>query len=362
MADKLKELNRNLPDISTWLSFDKIPWIIAGPCSAESEQQMLSIAVELKRSAHVKVFRAGIWKPRTRPDCFEGVGGIGLEWLKAVKAETSLLTTTEVANARHVELCLKNDVDILWIGARTTVNPFIVQEIADALKGVDIPVLVKNPVNAEIGLWLGAIERLYNAGIKKIAAIPRGFSTYDQTQYRNQPHWEIPIELERLLPNLPLICDPSHMAGDRSLIEPLSQMALDLGIKGLMIETHIDPDRALSDSKQQITPKALIQMLERLRTREAAPTDRQLKAQIAHLRAAISHVDTKIIQDIAERMKWVEEIGKLKHEHNIQVLQLGRWESLLKDHVERAQKIGLDDEFIKAIFELIHTQAVKKQF
>ena len=362
MADKLKEVNRNLPDISTWLSFDKIPWIIAGPCSAESERQMLSIAGELKKSAHVKVFRAGIWKPRTRPDSFEGVGGIGLEWLKAVKDETSLLTTTEVANARHVELCLKNDVDILWIGARTTVNPFIVQEIADALKGIDIPVLIKNPVNAELGLWLGAIERLYHAGVRKIAAIHRGFSTYDEMQYRNQPHWEIPIELKRLLPNLPLICDPSHIAGDRSLIEPLSQIALDLGIKGLMIETHIDPDRALSDSKQQITPKALIQMLERLRTREAVPTDRQLKAQIAHLRAAISHVDTKIIQDIAERMKWVEEIGKLKHEHNIQVLQLGRWENLLKDHVDRAQKIGLDGEFIKAIFELIHTQAVKEQF
>jgi chorismate mutase len=361
LTDKLKELNKNLSDISTWLKFDKIPWLIAGPCSAESEQQMLSTAKALAGFEHVKVFRAGIWKPRTRPNSFEGVGGIGLEWLKAVKSETSLLTTTEVANTRHVELCLKNGVDILWIGARTTVNPFIVQEIADALKGVDVPVLVKNPINAELALWLGAIERLYNAGIRKIAAIHRGFSSYDRTQYRNQPHWEIPIELERLLPNLPVICDPSHIAGDRNLIESLSQMALDLGIKGLMIETHIDPDKALSDSKQQITPEELIRMIERLRTPEAAPTDKQLKAQIAQLRAAISHVDAKIIQDIAERMKWVEQIGKLKHEHNIQVLQLGRWESLLKDHIEKAQKIGLDGEFIKAVFELIHTQAVKKQ-
>lgn len=361
MTDKLKELNRSLADISTWLDIEKVPWVIAGPCSAESEQQVISIAVELAESAHVKIFRAGIWKPRTRPNSFEGVGSIGLKWLKAVKAETSLMTTTEVANARHVELCLKNDIDVLWIGARTTVNPFVVQEIADALEGVDVPVLIKNPVNAELGLWLGAIERLYHAGIKKLAAVHRGFSTYDKTQYRNHPHWEIPIELERLLPNLPLICDPSHIAGDRTLIEPVSQMALDLGIKGLMIETHTEPDKALSDSKQQITPEVLFEILGRLRTPDEAPTDEQLKAQIARLRTAISQVDIKIIRDIAERMKLVEQIGEIKHEHNIQVLQLGRWESLLKDHVERAGKIGLDGEFIKAVFELIHTQAVEKQ-
>ncbi len=361
MTDKLKELNRSLADISTWLDIEKVPWVIAGPCSAESEQQVISIAGELADSDHVKIFRAGIWKPRTRPDSFEGVGSIGLKWLKAVKAETSLMTTTEVANARHVELCLKNDIDVLWIGARTTVNPFVVQEIADALEGVDVPVLIKNPVNAELGLWLGAIERLYNAGIKRLAAVHRGFSTYEKTQYRNHPHWEIPIELERLLPNLPLICDPSHIAGDRTLIEPVSQMALDLGIKGLMIETHIEPDKALSDSKQQITPGVLFEMLDRLRTPDEVPTDKQLKAQIAHLRAVISQVDIKIIRDIAERMKLVEQIGELKHEHNIQVLQLGRWESLLKDHIERAEKIGLDGEFIKAVFELIHTQAVEKQ-
>jgi chorismate mutase len=361
MTDKLKELNKNLPDISTWLDIDKIPWVIAGPCSAESEQQVISIAGKLAGSAHVKIFRAGIWKPRTRPDSFEGVGSIGLEWLKAVKAETSLLTTTEVANAKHVELCLKNNVDILWIGARTTVNPFIVQEIADALEGVDVPVLVKNPVNSELGLWLGAIERLYNAGIRKLAAVHRGFSSFGRSQYRNPPHWEIPIELERLLPNLPLICDPSHITGDRTLIEPVSQMALDLGIKGLMIETHTEPDKALSDSKQQITPKILFEILDRLRTPDEVPTDKQLKSQIARLRAAISQVDSRIIQDIAERMNWVEQIGKIKHEHNIQVLQLGRWESLLKDHIKRAQEIGLDGEFIKSLFELIHTQAVEKQ-
>ena len=361
MPDKLKDLNKNLLDISTWLRFDRIPWIIAGPCSAESEQQVILTARELAKSPNVKVFRAGLWKPRTRPDSFEGVGKIGLAWLKNVKAETSLLTTTEVANTKHIELCLENNVDILWVGARTTVNPFVVQEIANALKGVDIPILVKNPINAELGLWLGAIERLYHAGIKKLAAIHRGFSTYIEMDYRNRPNWQIPIELKRLLPNLPLICDPSHIAGNRDLIEPISQMALDFGIKGLMIETHINPDQALSDSKQQITPKVLIELLERLRARDKVFADKQLKRRIAHLRAEITQVDSRIIQDLAERMNWVEEIGKLKHEHNISVLQLNRWETLLEDHIAKAQQIGLDGEFIKAIFEVIHTQSVKNQ-
>ncbi len=361
MPEKLKELNKNLLDISTWLRVDKIPWLIAGPCSAESEQQVISTARELAKSANVKVFRAGLWKPRTHPGNFEGVGKTGLEWLKAVKAETSLLTTTEVANAKHIELCLANDVDILWIGARTTANPFVVQEIADALKGVDIPVLVKNPINAELGLWLGAFERLYHAGIRKLGAIHRGFSTYIEMEYRNSPNWQIPIELKRLLPNLPLICDPSHIGGNRDLIEPVSQMALDFGIKGLMIETHINPDQALSDSKQQITPQALIELLGRLKTRDMAVTDRQLKAKIAHLRAAITHVDSRIIQNLTERMKWVDEIGKLKHQHNIPVLQINRWETLIENHITKAQQTGLDGEFIKAVFELIHAQAVKKQ-
>lgn len=361
MSENLKKLNHNLSEISTWLKFDKIPWVIAGPCSAESEKQVLSIARKLAKSPHVKAFRAGVWKPRTRPNTFEGVGEVGLEWLKAVKAETSLLTTTEVANTQHVELCLDNDVDILWIGARTTVNPFLVQEIANSLKGVDVPVLVKNPINAELGLWLGAIERLYNAGIKKLAAIHRGFSTYVRMAYRNNPNWQIPIELKRLLPNLPLICDPSHIGGRRDFIEPISQTALDLGINGLMIETHNDPEKALSDSKQQITPNALMKLLNKLRARDTAITDKQVKKSIARLRAEISHADSQIIQDLAERMKWVEEIGKLKQEHNISVLQINRWEHLLKDHIAKAKQLGLESEFIKAVFELIHAQAVKRQ-
>jgi chorismate mutase len=361
MPENLKKLNRNLSEISTWLRFDKVPWVIAGPCSAESEQQVISTARALTKSPYVKAFRAGVWKPRTRPNSFEGVGKVGLAWLKAVKAETSLLTTTEVANAQHVELCLDSGVDILWIGARTTVNPFLVQEIADALKGADVPVLVKNPINAELGLWLGAIERLYHAGIRKLAAIHRGFSTYVEMDYRNRPNWQIPIELKRLLPNLPLICDPSHIAGNRDLIEPISQTALDVGIRGLMVETHIDPDRALSDSKQQITPDVLIEMLERLRARSTAITDRHIKAKIARLRAEISHVDSQIIQDLAERMRWVEEIGELKQQHGITVLQINRWENLLQDHTAKARRLGLDSEFIKAVFELVHAQAVKRQ-
>jgi chorismate mutase len=361
MPENLKKLNEDISDISTWVKLDKIPWVIAGPCSAESEEQVISTARGLMQSAHVKVFRAGIWKPRTRPNTFEGVGKVGLEWLKAVKAETSLPTTTEVASARHVELCLENDVDILWIGARTTVNPFLVQEIADALKGADVPVLVKNPINAELGLWLGAIERLYDSGIRKLAAIHRGFSTYMEMEYRNRPDWQIPIELKRLMPNLPLICDPSHIGGSREFIEPISQTALDFGVRGLMIEAHIDPDRALSDARQQITPDVLVAMLDRLRARSAAITAEHAGEKIERLRAEIGSVDSQIIQDLAERMRWVEEIGRLKEQHSIPVLQINQWESILEDHMAKAEQLGLDAEFIKSVFELIHAQAVKRQ-
>jgi chorismate mutase len=361
MPANLKTLNQDISNISTWLKIDKTPWLIAGPCSAESEQQVLSTARGLTGCANVKVFRAGVWKPRTRPNTFEGVGEVGLEWLRAVKAETSLLTTTEVANARHVELCLEHEVDILWIGARTTVNPFLVQEIADALRGVDVPVLVKNPINAELGLWLGAIERLYNSGIRKLAAIHRGFSTYMEMEYRNRPDWQIPIELKRQIPNLPLICDPSHIGGDRTFIEQISQTALDIGIKGLMIETHINPEKALSDAKQQITPDALIELISKLRTRETDISDEQVERSIEHLRGQIAQVDSQIIRDLVERMRWVEEIGKLKQQHGIPVLQINQWESILEDHIAQGRQFGLDEEFVKGIFELIHAQAVKRQ-
>lgn len=359
--ETLKKMNRGLIPVAKWLSHDKIPWVIAGPCSAESQKQMLATAKGLVRSPHVKVFRAGVWKPRTRPNTFEGVGQVGLEWLRSVKEETGLMTATEVANAAHVELCLKYGVDILWVGARTTVSPFSVQEIADALKGAGVPVLVKNPINADLGLWIGAIERLYQVGVRKLAAIHRGFSTYVETEFRNQPNWQIPIELKRRIPNLPLICDPSHIAGNRQLIEPVSQMALDLGIHGLMIESHEKPDEALSDAKQQITPKELCRLTKRLHARDTSVTDRDLKRQITRLRSQITAVDAQIIEDLAERMKWVEEIGRLKQQHGIPVLQITRWESLLDDHVAKARKAGLDSEFIKAIFETIHAQAIKRQ-
>jgi len=361
MIEPLKKLNKAIAPVSQWLPHDHVPWVIAGPCSAESAEQMLATARGLVASPHVKVFRAGIWKPRTRPNSFEGVGETGLEWLAQVKAETGLPTATEVANTEHVELCLKHGVDIIWVGARTTVSPFAVQEIAEAVKGVDIPVLVKNPINADLGLWLGAIERLHDAGVRKLAAIHRGFSTYVEMQFRNDPKWQIPIELKRLLPDLPLICDPSHISGSRQFIEPISQMALDLGVQGLMIESHIDPDRALSDAKQQVTPEDLCRMLDRLRVRDTPITGRDVKQKMARLRAEISHIDAKIIQDLAERMKWVEEIGRLKQQHHIPVLQLGRWENLLEDHLAKAKPLGLDEDFIKALFELIHAQAVKRQ-
>jgi chorismate mutase len=361
MTDSQKKPNREIAPIRQWLPHEHIPWVIAGPCSAESAEQMLGTARELVASPHVKVILAGIWKPRTRPNSFEGIGEAGLQWLAKVKAATGLPTATEVANSEHVELCLKHGVDILWVGARTTVSPFAVQEIAEAVKGVDIPVLVKNPINAELGLWVGAIERLHAVGVRKLAAIHRGFSTYVEMEFRNDPKWQIPIELKRLWPDLPLICDPSHISGNRQFIEPVSQMALDIGIHGLMIEAHIDPDRALSDAKQQVTPADLCRMLDRLRVRDRPITDRDVKQKISRLRAEISHIDAKLLQDLAERMKWVAEIGRLKQEHNIPVLQLERWENLLEKHLAQGKRLGLDEDFIKDLFELIHTQAVKQQ-
>ena len=355
-------MTSEIQPISAWLPVDDLaPWVIAGPCSAESKQQVLSIARQVAEVPRVRVFRAGLWKPRTRPSSFQGVGEAGLGWLQAVKEETSLKTTTEVACARHVELCLESGVDVLWVGARTTVNPFLVQEIAEALRGCDLPVMVKNPVSSELGLWLGAIERLYQAGIRKIVAIHRGFSVYHETQYRNQPNWQIPIELKRRLPKLPLVCDPSHIAGDRKLVGQVAQMALDLGINGLMIETHCDPDRALSDAKQQITPASLATLLRTLRVRKAGIGDQPPDADIARIRSLIDEVDRRIILDLAERLSLVEDIGRIKRQHDIPVLQIHRWEDLLEDHLARAREMGLDSQFIKAVFELIHAKAVELQ-
>lgn len=361
MTDQLETINSTLQPPSTWLKSTPLPWVIAGPCSAETERQVLETARLVAKSDHVVAYRAGVWKPRTRPDSFEGVGEEGLRWLAQVKAETGLATTTEVANAKHVELCLKYGVDILWIGARTTINSFAVQEIANALHGVDIPVMIKNPVNAHLAPWIGAIERIYEAGIRKIAAIHRGFSVYLETGFRNRPQWQIPIELQRRLPILPMICDPSHISGKKELIEPVAQMALDIGISGLMIETHIEPDQAWSDAEQQIKPAELMEMLERLHVRGKSITNKDLQKQISQLRGCIEQVDDRILQDLSERMRWVEQIGRIKRENDIPVLQIERWENLLEDHIRKCRKLGLDESFVKSIFELIHLQAVKQQ-
>jgi chorismate mutase len=361
MPERMRAINSGLCDMAEWLPVDRVPWVIAGPCSAETREQVLATARGVAACPNVRVFRAGLWKPRTRPNTFEGVGQAGLPWLRAVKEQTGLPTTTEVAMAKHVELCLAHGIDMLWIGARTTVNSFMVQEIAEALRGVDVPVLVKNPINAELGLWIGAIERLYGAGVRKLAAIHRGFSAYTKTEYRNPPNWQIPIELKRLFPRLNLICDPSHISGKRSLVERVAQMALDFGIQGLMIETHVTPDQALSDAAQQVTPEDLVAMIGRLCARNTESLESEVQSQILRLRACIDQVDARILQDLAERMRWVQEIGRLKKQHHVPVLQLDRWKTLLEDHVARAQAVGLDPDFVKTIFEAIHTQAVQQQ-
>lgn len=303
----------NKKEMKNWLDDFKLnhPLVIAGPCSAETEDQVLKIAHELKNS-DVSIFRAGIWKPRTRPGMFEGVGAIGLKWLQKVKEETGLLIATEVANSNHVKLALDHDVDILWIGARSTVSPFIIQEIADALEGTDKIVLVKNPVNPDLALWLGGIERLYSANIKKLGVIHRGFSTYEKTNYRNNPEWQLPIELQNRFPDLPLICDPSHIAGRRDILQDISQTALDLNFDGLMIETHTNPDKAWSDAAQQITPKVLIKMMEDLKMRKITNEELDYKNSLNTLRTQIDVIDHGLLDNLGKRMKVAIEIGNLK--------------------------------------------------
>jgi len=302
---------KNTKELRTWLddlSLDH-PLVVAGPCSAETEDQVLKIAHELKDS-DVNYFRAGIWKPRTRPGNFEGVGALGLKWLQKVKAETGMKTATEVANAAHVKLALEHDIDLLWIGARSTVSPFIVQEIADALEGTDKIVLVKNPVNPDLALWLGGIERLYSANIKNLGVIHRGFSTYEKTRYRNNPEWQIAIELQNRFPDLPLICDPSHITGKRDMIFEVSQTALDLNFNGLMIETHTDPDKAWSDAAQQVTPDSLIKLMEDLKIRKATDTEADYRNALNTLRTQIDVIDHQLIDILGKRMKIADAIGE----------------------------------------------------
>ena len=336
------------------------PLVIAGPCSAETESQVLQIAHELKNS-DVSIFRAGIWKPRTRPGNFEGVGSIGLKWLQKVKKETGLLITTEVANANHVKMALEHDVDVLWIGARSTVSPFIVQEIADALQNTDKIVLLKNPVNPDLSLWYGGIERLYSANIKKLGVIHRGFSSYSKTKFRNNPEWQIPIELQNKFPDLPLICDPSHICGRRDTIEETSQKALDLNFDGLMIETHNDPDNAWSDASQQITPKTLIKLMKDLVIRKESVQERSFIKELENLRVKIDDADSQILEILGDRMKVSDEIGKIKKKQNVAILQSSRWSNILKKMITDGKEKGLSEDFILKIFKAIHQESINHQ-
>ncbi len=353
---------KNNTKLKGWLDDFNLdhPLVIAGPCSAETESQVLQIAHELKNS-DVSIFRAGIWKPRTRPGNFEGVGSIGLKWLQKVKQETGLLITTEVANQNHVKLALDHDVDVLWIGARSTVSPFIVQEIADALKNTDKIVLLKNPVNPDLSLWYGGIERLYTANIKKLGVIHRGFSTYTKTKFRNNPEWQIPIELQNRFPDLPLICDPSHICGRRDIIQEISQKALDLNFDGLMIETHNDPDTAWSDAAQQITPKNLIKLMKDLVIRNELIEERSFINELENLREKIDDADSQILDILGNRMKISDEIGKIKKKQNVAILQSERWKDILKKMISDGKEKGLSEDFILKIFKAIHQESINHQ-
>lgn len=332
------------------------PFVIAGPCSAETEEQVMTTARQLaKKGCHM--FRAGIWKPRTKPGGFEGNGEKALPWMKAVKEETGMLITTEVATPEHVELALKYSIDILWIGARTTANPFAMQAIADSLRGVNIPVFVKNPVNPDLELWIGAMERINGAGIKKLAAIHRGFSNYDKTIYRNLPQWHIPIELRRRIPELPIICDPSHIGGRRELIAPLCQQAMDLGFDGLIVESHCEPDCAWSDAKQQVTPDVLDYILNMLVIRNEKHTTENL----SELRKQIDECDDQLIATLAKRMRIANEIGIYKKEHGMTILQTGRYSEILDKRGMQGETCGMDKDFIKTVFEAIHKESVRLQ-
>ncbi|WP_298650364.1 bifunctional 3-deoxy-7-phosphoheptulonate synthase/chorismate mutase type II [uncultured Proteiniphilum sp.] len=335
---------------------DKRPLVIAGPCSAETEEQVIGTARQLV-AAGVKIFRAGVWKPRTKPGGFEGVGSPALRWMMEAEKETGMYMATEVATEKHVYEALKYGIDMLWIGARTAANPFAVQEIADTLKGVDIPILVKNPVNPDLELWIGALERLYNAGIKRLGVIHRGFSTTDKTIYRNLPQWHIPIELKRRFPTLPMLCDPSHIGGDRNLISKLSQQAMDLNYSGLIIESHCSPDDAWSDKAQQITPAALKEVLGNLVIRDTVQTTEDLSV----LRDQIDELDNELLQLLAKRMRVSREIGQYKLEHDMPILQTQRYDQILTDRAGQGERMEMSGDFIKKVLEAIHSESVRQQ-
>ncbi|CDE40327.1 phospho-2-dehydro-3-deoxyheptonate aldolase [Prevotella sp. CAG:279] len=334
----------------------KRPVVIAGPCSAETEEQVMETAKDLAKNG-VRIFRAGIWKPRTKPGGFEGVGSVGLTWLQEVKKETGMLVATEVANKQHVEEALNAGVDVLWIGARTSANPFAMQEIADSLVGADVPVLVKNPVNPDLELWIGAMQRIYNAGIRQIGAIHRGFSAYGKHLYRNMPQWHIPIELRRRMPELTLICDPSHIGGKRELVAPLSQQAMDMGFDGLIVESHCDPDSAWSDNSQQVTPEVLNFILNMLVVRDTTQTTESLTL----LRQQIDQIDNDLLEALSKRMRISREIGQYKKEHSMPVVQTGRYDDILNSRAAAAEELGMNGDFMKTVYQAIHEESVRQQ-
>ncbi len=355
MATKLEII-----PINKWLNYDNQPLVISGPCSAENEEQVISTAKELAQIKNVKVYRAGLWKPRTRPNYFEGVGSKGLVWLQNAKQETNLKIAVEVAKPKHVEKCLAHGIDILWIGARTVVNPFSVQEIAEALKGTDIPVLVKNPINPDLKLWMGALERVNKSGIKKLAAVHRGFYSLNQSMYRNPPMWEIPIELKRLIPNIPILVDPSHICGNTELLADIAQRGMDLEMDGLMIESHIKPWAALSDAKQQIEPKALQFLLDKLILRNTRGT-KAFENKLTKFRTQIDEIDEELLEILGRRIKIVDEIGEYKNKHKITILQLKRWSYIIEDRLKKGLKQNLDRDFLLKLLELMHAESMRIQ-
>ncbi len=347
--------------IREWLPQINNPLIFAGPCSVESEEQVMKTAKCIAADPRIFIFRGGVWKPRTRPGSFEGVGSIGLQWLKKVKEETGLLVGTEVANAHHTEEALKAGLDVLWIGARSTASPFVVQEIADVLKGTDSVVMIKNPVNPDIQLWVGALERVNQAGIKNLVAIHRGFTPFSETPYRNYPNWKTVIELKRLFPQLPILCDPSHIAGKREYLLEIAQKAFDMGMEGLMIESHIDPSRALSDKDQQLTPAGLHSLLDRLVIRHENIDNQQFDNQLDLLRSRIDTLDKELIEVLSSRTQIVREIGKYKKENNVTALQISRWTQLINDRVKLGREMNLNEAFTKNLFQFIHEDSVRIQ-
>jgi chorismate mutase len=349
-----------IESLEAWGVGLKKPAIIAGPCSAETEEQLLETTIRIKEQG-IDIIRAGIWKPRTRPNNFEGIGEEALRWIQNIKKETGVKFAIEVATPKHVYEAIKHNIDILWVGARSTTNPFTVQEIAEALRGADVPVLVKNPINPDLALWLGAIERISNVGVTKIGAIHRGFSSFKQTRYRNLPMWQIPLELKRQLNTIPLICDPSHICGTRDYIFEVSQNAIDLDYDGLIIETHRDPENAWSDAAQQITPEVLGAMIKNLKFRNPTSKDKDFITVLTELRAQIDHVDKELFEILAQRMDIVEKMGLYKKKNNVTVFQKDRWQEISETRNKWAEELGLNPEFTWDLFKLIHDASIRRQ-